>query len=94
MLVFRALFGSPMASDLQPSAAAAARLPAVSSAQGPARIRVPDLNSPEVTRAAARARVTKGELSRLRAAQRHGASNSELDRLDAKITAAAARRRS
>jgi hypothetical protein len=65
----------------------------VTSAQGPARIRVLDLNRPVVTRAAARAGVTKAELRRLRAAQRSGASNAELDRLDAKITKAAAQRR-
>ena len=94
VLVAPALFGSPVArGDLSPLAAAAVRLPAVTSAQGPARIRVPDLNRAEVTRAAARAEVTKAELRRLRAAQRSGASNAELDRLDAKITKAAAQRR-
>jgi lysophospholipase L1-like esterase len=94
VLVAPALFGSPVArGDLSPLAAAAVRLPAVTSAQGPARIRVLDLNRPVVTRAAARAGVTKAELRRLRAAQRSGASNAELDRLDAKITKAAAQRR-
>ena len=94
ILVAPALFGSPVARrDLSPPAAAAVRLPPVTSAQGPARIRLPDLNRPEVTRAAARAGVTKAELRRLRAAQRTGASNAELDRLDAKITKAAAQRR-
>jgi hypothetical protein len=93
-LVAPALFGTPVArSDLSPLAAAAVRLPAVTSAQGPTRIRVPDLNSREVARAAARAGVTKAELRRLRAALRQGASNAELDRLDAKITKAAAQRR-
>ena len=94
VLVAPALFGSPVApGDLSPLAAAAVRLPAVTSAEGPTRIRVPDLNRPEVSRAAARAGVTKAELRRLRAALREGASNTELDRLDAKITAAAAKRR-
>ena len=92
--VAEALFGAPVArGDLRPLAAAAVRLPAVSSAQGPARIRVLDLNRAEVTRAAARAGVTKAELRRLRVAQRSGATNAELDRLDAKITKAAAQRR-
>ena len=94
VLVAQKLFGSPVASqDARPLDAAAVRLPAVTSTDGPARIRVPDLNRPEITRAAARAGVTKAELLRLRAAQRHGASNVELDRLDAKITAAATQRR-
>ena len=94
VLVAPALFGAPVArGDLSPLAAAAVRLPAVSSAQGPTRIRIPDLNRAEVTRAAARAGVTKAELRRLRAALRSGASNAELDRLDAKITKAAAKRR-
>ena len=94
-LVAPALLGSPVArSDLSPLAAAAVSLPAVTSAQGPTEIRMPDLNGPEVSRAAARAGVTKAELRRLRAAQRDGASNAELDRLDAKITAAAAKRNS
>jgi lysophospholipase L1-like esterase len=94
VLVAPALFGSPVArSDLSPLAAAAVRLPAVTSTQGPARIRVPDLNGPEVARAAARAGVTKAELRRLRAALRQGASNAELDRLDVTITKAAAQRR-
>jgi lysophospholipase L1-like esterase len=94
VLVGRALFGSPVVrQDARPLDAAAASLPAVTSAQGPTRIRILDLNRPEVTRAAARAGVTKAELRRLRAALRDGASNVELDRLDAKITAAAATRR-
>lgn len=94
VLVAPALFGSPVArSDLSPLAATAVSLPAVTSAQGPVRIRVPDLNSAEVSRAATRAGVTKAELRRLRAALRQGASNAELDRLDATITKAAAQRR-
>jgi lysophospholipase L1-like esterase len=94
VLVGRALFGSPVAlQDASRLDAAAASLPAVTSAQRSARIPILDLNSPEVARAAARAGVTKAELRRLRAAQRDGASNTELDRLDAKITAAAAKRR-
>jgi lysophospholipase L1-like esterase len=92
VLVGRALFGSPVTTDARPLAAGAARLPAVTSAQGPTRIRVPDLKSPEVAKAAARAGVTKADLRRLLAAQRNGASNAQLDRLDAKITAAAAHR--
>ena len=94
VLVGREVFGSPVArQDARALDAAAVLLPAVTSAQGPARIRVPDLNRPEVTQAAARAGVTKAELRRLRAALRRGASNAELDRLDAKITAAATQRR-
>jgi lysophospholipase L1-like esterase len=93
LLVGKALFGSTVTTDARPLAAGAARLPAVTSAQGPTRIRVPDLNSPEVARAAARAGVTKADLRRLLAAQRDGASNAQLDRLDAKITSAAAQRR-
>ena len=93
VLVGRRLFGSPVArQDARPLDAAAVRLPAVTSAHGPTRIRVLDLNRPEVTRAAAQAGLTKAELRRLRAAQQRGASNAELDRLDAKITAAAAAR--
>jgi lysophospholipase L1-like esterase len=91
-LVGRALFGSPAVEAATRLDAAAARLPAVRSAHGPTRIGVPDLNRPKIARAAARAGVTKAELSRLRSAQRHGAANAALDRLDAKITAAAARR--
>jgi lysophospholipase L1-like esterase len=91
-LVGRALFGSPVVQAATRLDAAAARLPSVTSAHGPTRIGIPDLNRPEVARAAARAGVTKAELSRLRSAQRHGAANAALDRLDAKITAAAARR--
>ncbi len=68
------------------------RLPAVTSARGPARVQPPDLNSAAVARAAARAGVTKAELKRLRNAQQSGASNAALDRLDAKITARAAQR--
>jgi lysophospholipase L1-like esterase len=94
VLVHQEVFGSPVArGDLSPLAAAAVRLPTVTSAQGPARIRFPDLNSQEVARAAARAGVTKAELRRLRTALRQGASNAELDRLDATITKAAAQRR-
>jgi lysophospholipase L1-like esterase len=94
VLVAPALFGPPVARrDLSPLAAAAVRLPAVTSAQGPTRIGIPDLNRADVTRAAARAGVTKAELRQLRAAQRSGASNADLDRLDAKITKAAAQRR-
>jgi hypothetical protein len=92
VLVGKALFGSPVAQDARPLAAAAARLPAVTSAQGPGRTPVPDLNRADVSLAAARAGVTKAELRRLRTALRDGTSNAELDRLDAKITAAAARR--
>jgi lysophospholipase L1-like esterase len=94
VLVGRALFGSPVARHdaRRPLDAASVSLPMVASAQGPTRIRMPDLNRAEVTRAAARAGVSKAELQRLRAAQRRGASNAELDRLDAKITAAAAQR--
>jgi lysophospholipase L1-like esterase len=93
-LVAPALFGAPVAQrDARPLAATGARLPDVTSAAGPARIRVPDLSSPEVTLAAVRAGVTKSELRGLRAAQQRGASNAELDRLDATITAAAAKRR-
>jgi lysophospholipase L1-like esterase len=91
-LVGRTLFGSPVVQAATRLDAAAARLPAVTSAHGPTRIGIPDLNSPEVARAAARTGVTQAELSRLRSAQRHGAANAALDRLDAKITAAAARR--
>ena len=94
VLVAPALVGSPVTRrDLRPLAAAAVRLPVVTSAQGPARIRLPDLNTREVTRAAARAGVTKAELRRLRAAQRQGASNAALDRLDVQITKAAVQRR-
>ena len=45
-----------------------------------------------MAREAARAGVTKAELRSLRKAQRDGASNAVLDRLDARITAAAKRR--
>jgi lysophospholipase L1-like esterase len=93
VLVGRALFGSPVSQAARPLAAAAARLPAVSSAQGPTRVRVPDLNRPDIARTAARAGVTKAELRRLQTALRSGTSNAQLDRLDAKITAAAAKRR-
>ena len=93
VLVGRALFGAPVARDVRPLAAAAVGLPPVSSAQGPARIGRPDLNRRDVTLAAVRAGVTKAELHRLRAARQRGASNAELDRLDSKITAAAAKRR-
>jgi lysophospholipase L1-like esterase len=93
VLVGKALFGSPVAQDARPLAAAAARLPAVTSTQDLGRIGVPDLNRADVSRAAARAGVTKAELRRLRTALRDGTSNTELDRLDAKITAAAAKRR-
>jgi lysophospholipase L1-like esterase len=94
VLVAPALFGAPVArGDLSPLAAAAVRLPDVTSAQGPTRIRIPELNRADVARAAARAGVTKAELRQLRTAQRSGASNAELDRLDAKITKAAAQRR-
>jgi lysophospholipase L1-like esterase len=94
VLVGRALLGAPVAGrDLRPLAAAAVGLPPVSSAQGPARIGVPNLDRREVTVAAVRAGVTKAELRQLRAAQQRGESNGELDRLDAKITAAAAKRR-
>ena len=67
-------------------------MPSITSARGPARVQPPDLNSAAVARAAARAGVTKAELKRLRNAQRSGASNAALDRLDAKITARAAQR--
>jgi hypothetical protein len=94
VLVGQELFGSPVAlQSARRLDAAAASLPTVTSAQGPTRIRVPDLSRPEVSRAAARAGVTKAELRRLRAAQRQGSSNATLDRLDTKITAAAAQRR-
>ena len=67
-------------------------MPSITSARGPARVQPPDLSSAAVARAAARAGVTKAELKRLRNAQRSGASNAALDRLDAKITAKAAQR--
>ena len=87
-----ALFGAPVArSAARPLTEAKVRLPEVRSADGPTRLRLPDLGSPAVARAAARANVTKGELRRLREAQRDG-SNAALDRLDARITAAAQRR--
>jgi lysophospholipase L1-like esterase len=90
-----ALFGAPVArSAAEPVARSDVRLPDVRSAAGPTRLgpRLPDLSSPAVARAAARARVTKAELRQLRRAQRDGASNAVLDRLDARITAAAKRR--
>jgi len=88
-----ALFGAPVArSAARPLAESKVRLPEVRSAEGPTRLRLPDLHSPAVARAAARADVTKAELRRLREAQRDGTSNAALDRLDAKITAAAKQR--
>jgi GDSL-like lipase/acylhydrolase family protein len=95
VLTAPALFGSPVArSAAEPVARSDVRLPDVRSAAGPTRlgVRLPDLSSPAVARAAARAGVTKAELGALRKAQRDGASNAVLDRLDAKITAAAKRR--
>jgi lysophospholipase L1-like esterase len=86
-----ALFGTPVTAA-RPLAESQVRLPQVRTADGPTRLRLPDLDSPAVTAAAARADVTKVELRRLRAAQRNGTSNAALDRLDAKITAAAQRR--
>jgi len=91
-LVGPALFGTPTARSTATLAADQVRLPSVTSARGPARIQPPDLSSPAVARAAARAGVTNAELKRLRNAQRSGVSNAALDRLDAKITAKAAQR--
>ena len=56
-------------------------------------VRAPDLSTAAVTRAAARAGVTRAELAQLRHALRTGASNAALDRLDAQITRRAAARR-
>ncbi len=93
VLTAPALFGTSVArSDARPLPESRVRLPEVRSAAGPTRLRLPDLNSPAVTRAAARAGVTRAELRQLRAAQRSGTSNIALDRLDARITAAAQRR--
>jgi lysophospholipase L1-like esterase len=95
VLTAPALFGGPVArSAAGPAARSDVRLPDVRSAAGPTRLgpRLPDLSSPAVARAAARAGVTKAELRQLRKAMRDGASNAVLDRLDAKITAAAKRR--
>ena len=74
-----ALFGAPVArSAAEPAARSDVRLPDVRSAAGPTRLgpRLPDLSSPAVARAAARAGVTKAELRSLRKAQRDGASNA------------------
>jgi hypothetical protein len=79
-------------SAAEPVAKSQVRLPDVRSAGGPTRLRLPDLTSPAVARVAASADVTKSELRRLRTAQGDGMSNAALDRLDAKITAAAQRR--
>jgi lysophospholipase L1-like esterase len=93
VLTAPALFGAPVArSDARPLTESQVRLPDVRSAGGPARLRLPDLDSSSVAQAAARAGVTRAELRQLRAAQRNGASNATLDRLDARITAAAKRR--
>ena len=89
------LFGTPVArAAAEPVARSEVRLPHVRSVDGPTRlgVRLPDLSSPAVARAAARAGVTKAELRSLRRAQRAGAGNAVLDRLDAEITAAAKRR--
>ena len=91
-LVGPALFGTPTARSRTTLAADQVRLPSITSARGPARVQPPDLGSAAVARAAARAGVTKAELKRLQIAQRSGASNAALDRLDAKITAKAAQR--
>jgi lysophospholipase L1-like esterase len=93
VLTAPALFGTPVTrTAAQPAARSRVRLPEVRSTEGPTRLRLPDLTSPAVARAAARANVTKAELHRLRAAQRDGMGNAALDRLDARITAAAQRR--
>lgn len=93
VLVAPALFGTPVARPgLRPPPESQVRLPEVSAARGPARVRMPDLNRSAIDRAAKRAGVTRAELERLRTALRDGTTNGDLDRLDATITAAAQRR--
>jgi len=70
----------------------AVRRPDTAGAGGGYPVEPPDLSTPAVTRAAARAGVTAGELAQLRRALRSGAANQTLDRLDEQITRRAAAR--
>lgn len=105
-LVGPALVGSPVrtasadrralststAVDGHTRTASAPILPSVA-VRGPYTFTVPDLDSAATARAAAKAGVTKKELAQLRQAQHDRVPNAELDRLDAKITAKAAKRK-
>lgn len=76
----------------------AAELPATRTAPHPGVVggfafSVPELSSHAVTRASLAAGLTPVELARFRRAQRTGADDAELDRLDATLTARAAERR-
>ena len=93
VLTAPALFGTPVArSDARQWPSPGSGCPMSARRAGRPGCALPDLNSPAVAQAAARAGVTKAELRQLRTAQRDGTSNTALDRLDARITAAAKRR--
>jgi len=87
-LVGPALLGTARAAVAAP----AVRLPDTAGARTGYPVRTPDLGTAAVTRASARAGVTRAELAQLRHALASGTSNRELDRLDARITRRAAAR--
>ena len=72
---------------------AAGRSGARSGATDASTFALPDLDTAAVTRASLAAGLTRAELARFRRAQRTGAGDAELDRLDATLTARAAQRR-
>lgn len=80
------------AADEQP-ATTRVRLPRETTTAGGFEFHVPDLTSDRAARAAARAGINPADLRRLQRAQRDGASNATLERINAEIVAAAAHRR-
>lgn len=94
-LVGPALVGRPLPlPTLQtPTASASVALPRKVTASRPFNFTVPDLNSARAKRAAGKAGITRGELNRLRAAQRRGASNATLERMNRAIILTAQQRR-
>ncbi|MBA3529339.1 MAG: SGNH/GDSL hydrolase family protein [Propionibacteriaceae bacterium] len=69
------------------------KLPRGTTSSGSFEFKVPDLNTARAERAARKAGITTAELDQLRRAQRNGASNAALERLDERITEKAAQRR-
>ena len=91
-LVGPALLGASAGTARADGAAPAVRLPDTAGTRTGYPVGTPDLGTAAVARASARAGVTRAELAQLRRAQASGASNRELDRLDAQITRRAAAR--
>lgn len=89
-LVGPALLGRPLpvATAQRQRAASAVSLPRATASR-PFDFRVPDLSSRRAVRAADRAGIPRSDLRRLQLAQREGASNATLERLNGQITRAA-----